>query len=172
MGHRLLGRLGLAVLAACLGCAGSGYVERDGDAYYFDYAGYALAGDRTVLALSSEIKQSWEIVATTRDVWITLPGAPEEGTCEIGETGCSLRYARNAGMELGVLCAGQPRGGRDACVIPGDFGEWAESGTIRIEKYVEHDRVEGRFDVTTANGALTGRFEARFDPRFLPEYSL
>ena len=33
-----------------------------------------------------------------------------------------------------------------------------------MERFVEGDRLEGRFAVTTVSGELSGNFKARFDP--------
>lgn len=159
-------RIAAAVASlAGLGCASNGYLEVEGSTYHFDFAGFAAAADgRTVLSLSSEIKQSWEVLATTRQVWITLPGEPAEGSCEIGESGCSFRYARNLGLSLGVVCAAQTGARPGACEIPADFGEWARSGSIAIDRFVRDEVLEGRFEVVTASGELSGEFSARFDP--------
>jgi hypothetical protein len=123
-----------------------------------------MTDGQTVVSLSSEIKQSWELLATTRDVWITSPGKPVEGSCEIGESGCGFRYARNLGLALGMICAAQTKAEPDTCEIPEDFGEWARSGSIAVDRFVEGERLEGSFEVTTSSGELTGDFKARFDP--------
>ena len=162
-----LGRfLGALALATSFGCAPMGYMQlqEQEDAYYFDSAAFAAMDGRTVLALSVETKQSWESLATTRDVWIVFPGQPAEGSCEIEESGCSLRYAENLGLALGMICAAQTATKRGACEIPEDFGQSARSGSITVEGFVEGERLKGRFDVMIASGPLTGAFEARFDP--------
>ncbi|MFQ5418637.1 MAG: hypothetical protein ACE5FL_16540 [Myxococcota bacterium] len=153
------------LLLAVLGCAPYGFVDRKGKEYYFDYAAYATSGDHTVLSLSSELKQSWEYLPTTRHVWILVPVAPVTGRCEIRDGGCQLRFATNLGLTMAMLCAGQADMGKGRCEIDEGFGEWAESGFIRFEHYVENERLEGRFEVVTPSGPLEGEFTAFFDSR-------
>jgi hypothetical protein len=171
MRNRLVGLFGAILSAAGFGCAQMGYLTLEGNDYFFDSAAFASVDGRTVLALSSELKQSWELLSTTRHVWIVFPGEPVEGTCEIGKGGCSLRYARNLGLELGMLCAARSETGRGACEVPDSFGEWAESGSIAVKRFVEEDRLEGSFQATTAKRALSGEFRARFDPLAAVELS-
>jgi len=151
------------LLAAGFGCAPMGYVDLGDKTVYFDSASFATWGDRTVLALSSEIKQSWDLLATTRQVWIVLPGEPAPGSCEIGAAGCSFRYVRNLGLKLGLLCTAREGPQPAGCELPESFGEVAQSGTITVKEYVADDRLVGRFDVTTASGSYSGKFDARFD---------
>ena len=162
---RLFRLLIVWLLLVAAGCAPYGFLERTGKQFYFDYAAYATTGDHTVLSLSSELKQSWEYIPTTRQVLILAPVAPVTGRCEIREGGCQLRYAANLGLTLGMVCAGQTNMGRGRCEIPADFGEWAESGFIRFEHYVENERLVGSFEVETSSGSLTGEFTAFFDSR-------
>lgn len=153
----------LSALALSLSCAPMGYVEIQGESYYFDFAGYALTDEFTVIALSQEIKASWELNSTTRHVWISLPGSPAVGTCAIAEDGCRLRFVRNLGIGLGLICAAQPLSQKNRCEVPGNYGEWAESGSVVFTKYVPNDRLEGLFTVQTPGGPLSGRFRAIFD---------
>jgi len=150
-------------LAACFGCAPMGYVQFGDKTVHFDSASFATWGDRTVLTLSSEIKQSWELLATTRHVWIVFPGEPAPGACSIGAAGCSFRYVRNLGLKLGLVCTAREGPQPATCELPESFGEVADSGTVTVQEYVADDRLVGRFDVTTANGSYSGRFDARFD---------
>ena len=163
MGNRLYRLAAATALTLGLGCAPLGYVDVKGDSYYFDFAGFALTEDFTAIALSQEIKQSWELNATTRHVWISLPGSPAVGTCTIAEDGCRLRYVRNLGIGLGLICAAQPLSEKNRCEVPGNYGEWAESGTIVFTRYTPNERLEGIFTVQTPKGSLSGKFRAHFD---------
>jgi hypothetical protein len=157
-------RLAVALaLTGCFGCAPMGYLQLKEQTYYFDSASYTTWGDRTVLALSVENKQSWELLATTRQVWVVFPGEPVEGRCEIGPTGCSFRYVRNPGLTLGLLCTAREGPQPARCELPENFGAVAQSGTITVEKLVDDDRLEGHFEVVTASGPFSGSFKARFD---------
>jgi len=157
-------RLAVAlILAGCWGCASMGFLELQDRKYYFDSASFTTWGERTVLALSIENKQSWELLATTRQVWIVFPGEPVEGRCEIGATGCSFRYVRNPGLTLGLLCTAREGPQPARCELPENFGAVAKSGTITVDEFVEGDRLDGHFEVETASGPLSGDFTARFD---------
>ena len=157
-------RLAVALgLSGCFGCAPMGFLELKDKTYYFDSASYTTWGDHTVLALSVENKQSWELLATTRQVWIVFPGEAAEGTCEIGPTGFSFRYVRNPGLTLGLLCTAREGPQPARCELPENFGTVAESGTITVDKLLAEDRLEGSFEVMTPSGPLAGDFKARFD---------
>ena len=163
MRNRLARAAAVAGLVLGLGCAPMGYVEVQGESYYFDFAGYALTDEFTVIALSQEIKQSWERNPTTRQVWISLPGSPAVGQCVIAEDGCRLRYVRNLGIGLGLICAAQPLSQKNRCEVPGNYGEWAESGSVVFTTYTPNERLEGIFSVQTASGEFSGKFRAFFD---------
>jgi len=150
-------------LAGCLGCAPMGFLRLQERNYYFDSASFTRWGDRTVLALSVENKQSWELLATTRQVWIVFPGQPVEGSCEIGAGGCSFQYVRNPGLTLGLLCTAREGPSPARCELPENFGAVAKSGTVTVEKFVDEDLLSGHFEVVTASGPLSGDFKARFD---------
>jgi hypothetical protein len=163
MGNHLARAVSAALLALCLGCAPLGYVDVRGESYYFDFAAYALTDEFTAIAMSQEIKQAWELNSTTRHIWISLPGSPAVGTCVIAEDGCRLRYVRNLGIGMGLICASQPLSQKNRCEMPGNYGIWAESGKVVFTKYVPNERIEGVFTVQTPEGPLSGKFRAHFD---------
>jgi hypothetical protein len=163
MPNRLV-RLAVALaLAGCFGCAPLGLMQLKDKTFYFDTATFATRGERTVLALSVENKQSWDVIATTRQVWIVFPGEPVAGSCEIGAAGCSFRYVRNLGLRLGLACTAREGPQPARCELPERFGEVAESGSVTVEEYLAEERLVGRFEVTTPSGRFSGNFEARFD---------
>lgn len=168
---RLVRLTGPILMAAGLGCAPMGQLTLRQHTYFFDAAAFATQDDHTVLALSSETKPSWALRATTNHIWIVFPGKPVEGLCDIAPSHCSLRYARNLGLELGLICAAQANAGRDECEIPRAFGEWAESGWITVDRFIDGDLLEGHFAVTISSGRLWGDFTAHFDPLAAPELS-